>query len=149
MKLGPAAAYLAMAFSVILVTFVGCGGGPDIELAQVSGTVQLDGKPIQSGTISFIPLDLAGPTAGAQIIDGAYFIGGENGVYIGECRVEISAMKKTGEKVPSPIDPNEMTDVTEELIPAKYNVKSTLTKQIQAGENLNVDFSLQSNVENE
>ena len=95
MKLGPAAAYLAMAFSVILVTFAGCGGGPDIELAQVSGTVQLDGKPIQSGTISFIPLDLAGPTAGAQIIDGAYFIGGENGVYIGECRVEISAMKKT------------------------------------------------------
>jgi hypothetical protein len=124
--------------------FSGCGSSRDANLAEVSGKVTLDGKPIESGVISFIPADLSGPTAGAEIVNGTYFIGGESGVFISECRVEISALKKTGEKVPTSVDPDDMTDVVTNMVPANYNTKSTLTAKIEAGENLNVDFSLHS-----
>jgi hypothetical protein len=135
-------------FSIVVI-FSGCGSSRDSGLADVSGKVTFDGKPLEYGTISFIPLDLNGPTSGTEIHNGSYTIGGEVGAYIGECRVEISAHKKTGEKVPSPVDPDEMTEIVVNMIPLNYNTNSTLTATIAEGENLNVDFNLQSKVENE
>jgi hypothetical protein len=58
---------------------VGCGGK-----AKVSGTVELDGKPVQSGNIVFIPS--SGPAVSAPIKNGQYTA---EGVPTGDVRVTI------------------------------------------------------------
>src|SRR4051794_24814243 len=44
---------LAAAF--ISVTLAGCGHSGELETATVSGVVRLDGKPITTGTVTFVP----------------------------------------------------------------------------------------------
>ena len=50
------------AFAVLVLG--GCGGD---GLVEVCGNVTFDGKPVEQGTISFLPVDGEGPTAGALI----------------------------------------------------------------------------------
>ena len=76
----------------------GCGGesaydGP--ERFAVSGTVSLDGAPLDYGTISFIPTDEAAQrVAGAEIEKGQYVIAAEFGPNAGEYKVAISSIKR-------------------------------------------------------
>ena len=57
----------ASAALLLLGLTAGCGGPPR---AKVSGTVTLDGQPVESGTISFYPTANSGPTAGGGIENG-------------------------------------------------------------------------------
>jgi hypothetical protein len=63
--------YLALAVCLVaaLAMASGCGGK---NTATVSGNVTYDGKPIDKGSVSFIPKDGAGPVSAGEIIDGAY-----------------------------------------------------------------------------
>jgi hypothetical protein len=57
------------ALPVLLLSLVsGCGG----NFARVSGEVTYEGKPVEKGTISFLPVDGKGPSAGAAIVNGRY-----------------------------------------------------------------------------
>jgi len=119
---------------VALVFVAGCGGG---ELAQVSGTVTLDGQPLEGAQVSFWPLDGEGekdrPSAGVTDSNGQYrlmYTAEESGVLIGRHRVEISTASG-GEEGPKP-----------ERIPPQYNTRSELTAEVTSGENiLNFDLS--------
>lgn len=131
--------------SVVLlgVATLVCGCG-DKKRASVSGTVQLDGKPIEEGSIQFVPSDPnAGPTSGASIRDGKYEISADKGATIGSNKVVIHANRKTGKQVPNAAEPGKMRDAVEEAIPAEYNSKSTLTADIKPGHNSH-DFTLKS-----
>ncbi len=57
-----------------LVAVLGCGGGAgDVDRYDVSGTVTFDGKPVPSGTITFLPAQgNTGPGGNANIKDGKY-----------------------------------------------------------------------------
>jgi hypothetical protein len=60
----------ASAIALAVLIPAGCG---DPSHATVSGKVTLDGKPLNSGYVSFIPEDTqAGQTSGGRIIDGEY-----------------------------------------------------------------------------
>jgi hypothetical protein len=63
----------------------GCGGGG--EGATVSGTVTLDGTPIEDGSISFSP-EGEGSSAGTKIVKGKY---SAKNVTTGKNRVHIDA----------------------------------------------------------
>ena len=124
----------------------GCGGQSGIERPAVSGTVLLDGQPIESGTISFVPAPgTKGPTAGGIIKSGKYSISEGDGAAVGTARVEISSSKATGKmiEVGSPMPPGTKIEETIEAVPTKYNKNSTLTVEIKAAANTH-DFDLKS-----
>jgi hypothetical protein len=122
---------------------LGCSGG--VELAEVSGTVTLDGELVEEGSIQFIPIDgTTGPAGGETIRKGKYHIARAKGVAVGKNRVELRAFKTTGKTVADPTGPPGAR--TEERVPAfppEYNDKSTLVKDVQAGSNT-IDFDIKT-----
>ncbi len=127
-----------LAVAALVLAAAGCG-----DAVAVSGKVTLDGVPVESGTVTFVPEDTSkGQGAGATITNGEYKIEGV-GPPPGSYRVEIKSQKKTGKKVVagSPAPPGTMVDETVEAIPAKYNAKSELKAVLKSGANP-LDFEL-------
>ena len=120
-----------------LIVFSGCGGEPK---ATVSGTVTLDGVPIENGTISFYPTGKAGQTAGAGIEKGMYTVEAS----VGEMTVQISASKVVGKHKAYDTPDSPMIEEVEELIAAEYNSASTLKVTLKPGINENVNFEVKS-----
>jgi hypothetical protein len=74
-----------------------------LERGSVRGEVTLDGRPLESGSIRFIPAETrGGPTAGGDILDGSYQIPRAKGPAVGRYRVEVNAPHKTGRQIISP-----------------------------------------------
>lgn len=119
----------AMAVLAAVLTVLGCGGGP--KTGEVSGTVTIDGQKAPTGSsITFLPADGKGPSAGAMIDDGRYTAT----VPVGNSKVEIRAPKFTAEKTQGgPGGGGER--VIGDLLPAKYHDKSELTFDVQSGRN--------------
>ena len=125
-----------------MLCFLGCADlGP--PTAEVSGTVRLDGRPIEEGSIQFIPVEgTRGPSAGAPIQDGKYHIPRKMGVTVGTNRVELRAFKNAGTRIQDPTAPPGVK--TEQRVPAfppEFNDRSTVIKQIRAGSNV-IDFDV-------
>ena len=118
------------AIAVFLVTaglIAGCGGTPE---GDVSGTVIYDGKPIEQGSISFIPADGNGPSAGGGIKDGKY---SASKVSVGMAKIKITGAKiATKQKMYD--DPKaDWVMTSTEMLPAKYNDKTELLYDVQPG----------------
>jgi len=130
---------------VLLGTAVGCGES-GVERAEVQGNVTFDGTPVESGTISFIPIEgTQGPSAGGAITDGSYHIPPDKGPVIGKHRVQIVGTRKTGKQMkagPEAEDPNAIIDEIEMFIPPEYNTRSELTVDVEPGTN-EFDFDLE------
>lgn len=122
----------------LLPIVAGCmDGGP--PMGTVSGAVTVDGEPAKTGSISFFPVDGVSSTAGGEIKDGKY----SAEVPPGMSKVEIRVSKAVGEKrlyntPDSPVQP-----IMAEVLPAKYNDRTELTFDVQAGSNER-DFHLES-----
>jgi len=132
---------------LISVVCVGCGEGDPLaaKRGSVSGTVTFDGQPVEEGRITFTPVGTEGQLAGAEIKDGEYSIPLAQGPVAGQHKVSIVASRKTGEQreAPMPAPPGTKIEVKEEYIPPKYNRQTTLTADIEPGENTDVDFKLE------
>lgn len=132
------------AAGLLLVLAIGCGGS-DGRL-EVSGSVKVDGQPLESGSISFIPAaGTRGPSAGAEIKQGRYSIAAEGGPVPGKYRVEIKGMRKTGRRIKDgfPHPPDDMVDEIEQFLPPKYSTaQSELTAELTPGRNEAADFDL-------
>jgi len=109
--------------------------------ATVRGKVTLDGTPLDDATISFVPTaGGARQSAWTTIKGGEYSIVEKDGLGTGPFRVEIRALRPTGEKP----NPNEPTMVpSKEIISGRYNSNSALTVEIKPGANT-ADFALTS-----
>lgn len=116
----------------------GCGGsGP--QKYKVSGTVTFDGANVKEGRILFVPKDGKGPADGGEIVDGKYTLE----CTAGKKRVEIRATTKSKvpHKMPKGMDMPGPDMV--ELIPAKYNSKTTLEAEVTTDpDNNTFDFPL-------
>jgi len=120
---------------VVLSTLLGCGGS---NRGAIEGSVTLDGKPIESGAITFRPTgETKGATAGGEIKNGRYAIPAKSGPMVGTNRVEISAWKQTGRMVPAALgDPHAgMKPEVVEAVAPRFNVNSELTVKIEPGRN--------------
>ena len=124
----------ASLFLLIICLLIGCQRGP--KLGTVSGVITFEGKPIEKATVTFTPLD--GQTSFARTaVDGSYelrFADGRPGAMLGDNAVSIETYR---------VDTNKQDEVFEhkEILPAKYNVESELTRVVEAGKN-NFDFNL-------
>jgi hypothetical protein len=120
-------AILAVAVSIA----AGCG--KDNGRLPLSGKVSWQGRPLENGSIVFVPAaGHRGPKIGAEIVDGSYEIETERGATPGVYRVEV--WPDTGEHPHSPTDarPGTTTRNPVATIPAEYNSKSRLTAAVSA-----------------
>jgi hypothetical protein len=118
-------------------TFAGCGDAAD-ESVPVSGTVTFDGAPLPSGSITLLPSDGVGSSAGAEITDGKY----ETKALPGPKQVTITANReKAGGNAKA--DPH-AGPPTEQYLPAKYNSATELKADIPADGSDKINFELQS-----
>jgi hypothetical protein len=110
----------------------GCGG---MSEAQVSGTVLLDGKPLQEGDIIFEEVDKTKTPAGGKVSDGKYTLKVQPGSKV----VRITASRPT--KKPDPVMG---ASARESMIAREFNENTTLRVQIQPGQNEGVNFEVKS-----
>jgi hypothetical protein len=115
---------------VVAVLTAGCSKGPPV--GQVTGTVTVDGTPAENGGISFIPVDRKAGTAGAAIKDGRYTAAD---VPVGKVKVEIRVTKVVGEKKLYDTPDSKVMPITENILPPRYNDRTTLELDVQPGEN--------------
>lgn len=78
---------------VLVALLCGCGGSNG---AQLHGPVTLNGQPIESGTLQFLPADGSGQPVGAEIKQGTYAVAD---VPVGKTTVMITALRETGEVI--------------------------------------------------
>lgn len=124
------------ALSVVVWAVVGCGRGDLPQLGDVEGTVKMDGKPLPNATVQFHSEAGGRPGSGVTDKDGKYkltYVEGATGSKVGPSRVEITTFWPEGE-------PGEGQ---KETIPARYNSKSELKRDVKAGKNT-FDFELES-----
>ena len=126
--------------AVALATTIGCGfGGPGSpETAVVTGTVTLDGQPVEGALLIFTPIAGGRQSGGTTDAEGHYeltFSRDQPGALPGEHRIEISTLVET--------DPDSGTASVPEKLPAKYNVATELTRTVEADDNV-IDFELDS-----
>jgi hypothetical protein len=125
---------------LLLIVLPGCGRGSRIPL---QGEVSYDGKPIDNGTITFIP-DSGGdekrPKAGTRIAGGKYAFEPNFGPLPGRYQVQITWDWKTGRKIST--GDADSRDETKQILPAKYNQQTTLTAEVKNGQPRQ-DFNLE------
>ena len=118
-----------------LTVLCGCEQGP--RYYEVTGTVSLDGKPLEEAGIIFSPMDSSLGPEPSTIKNGQYSLRALEG----KKRVEISASKIIpGSKVRGAGG----EPVPEEYLPAKYNMNSELTADVKPSGPNKFDFDLKS-----
>jgi|SRR5579875_2494199 hypothetical protein len=124
--------------TVLGLAAVGCSGK-----TTVSGTVTLDGKPLDNGTIAFFPIKGDGQTSSALIgKDGRY----QTVASPTQMKVVIHSSKVVGQRKEYPDMPDSpVVDILQEILPPRYcdMNKTELTATIAPGKN-EVNFDLKS-----
>jgi hypothetical protein len=134
--------YLAFLATAAL-TIAGCGGPSDgLAHQAVSGEVTLDGQPLASGSIVFVPIGSEDTPTGGEIKDGSYAIPAKDGPMPVAHAVSVFAKKPTGLKLPDPNNADVVIEEKYEIIPPKYNVKTNLKAEIKEGGENRFDFML-------
>ncbi|MBI1346004.1 hypothetical protein GC163_06920 [bacterium] len=142
--------------SLSMLTFLlpGCGSGSDQpELGLVTGTITMDGEPLQGIAVVFQP-DNGRPAYGKTDSTGKYeltYIRNTRGTKVGHNRVEIATSEEGEEDTEEELgDDEESTGGGQKSferkkvkIPVRYNLKSELEADVQPGENV-FDFQLTS-----
>jgi hypothetical protein len=130
---------ILLAVASLLAVVSGCGRSSGLDIERVRGKVTLDGNPLPDASVEFMPVS-GRPSAARTDADGNYVL--EHGYrQPGALRGQHTVLIKTGGERPDPVT-GEMK-VFPELVPAKYNTKSELQREIQAGNN-EINFELQS-----
>ncbi|MEQ8634245.1 hypothetical protein [Gimesia maris] len=122
----------------------GCSSGPDDvpETGTVTGTVTLDGAPLEEALVQFQP-ESGRISSGTTDAEGKYeldYTGTLKGAKIGTHKVSITTFKAPEENLETK---EAQKQLPKEKVPAKYNKDTTLTAEVNAGENT-IDFDLQS-----
>lgn len=133
MKLPHSFSTSILAGSLLLLS--GCGGVSDAPtLVVVKGKVTLDGQPLETGNVLFVPIDGKGRADAGPVVKGEY----ELKCTAGEKRVEITSQVEADKPAADGLPDYKSR------IPAKYNRATTLTATVKSsGENA-IDFAVTS-----
>jgi len=131
---------------VCLCMMSGCGGSDGLDRLHVKGTVTVNGALLKSGRISFLPMEgTSGPATGTVIENGRFEIPLVQGPLQGKHRVEIMAVRPTGQKIregSGSENPDALVEEVEQFISPKYNQKSELTAELDESNAQSVEFNL-------
>ena len=125
---------------------MGCGGETMGLTASRSPAPSRSTGALETGTIRFLPQSAEASTETSTTIDaGAYAFGKDTGPVPGTYKVLISSIKGEAFELPQGKMPGEVhPPKTKDKVPASYNVKSTLTATVTAGQTTPIDFTLNS-----
>jgi hypothetical protein len=135
---------------LVLVALSGCNNKP-YKVAQVSGRVTLDGKPLPKASVTFAPMFSQenlnpGPTAaGMTDADGRYtlYIDQNNpGAVIGKCRIYITTLLT--DPVLDDRDGGPPIKRPKDRVPEKYNQRTELIYDVPPGGTDQANFDLKS-----
>lgn len=141
----PCVTALAMLF-VVGFCLAGCGG-PKNKHGRLpfSGTVTLDGQPLMGGLIVFEPKSGQPTQSGGMISNGAFDVPEAAGAAPGMYSVAIysGAEPPTGNFQPgTPEYEAAARQAPGERVPRKFNIDTTLTREVKAGEENKFTFEL-------
>jgi hypothetical protein len=110
--------------AVACAVAVGGCGGDSLGRQPVSGSVKVDGAPLENGNVRFEPVDKGLP-AGSKVSGGTYSIARKDGPSPGKYRVVIHApVPGTGQAAPEGAMPGDPLPPPQELIPSDWNTSS-------------------------
>jgi hypothetical protein len=123
---------MSVMFAIGMCFTWGCGNSDQLETAPVSGRVLIDGKPLTTGTVAFIPQQGRGARGNIQS-DGSFELStyqNGDGAVLGTHRATVTAIESGG----SSSQPEER-DI-KYLTPARYSIagESGLVFEVKAGE---------------
>lgn len=122
---------------VVILLTTGCGSN---GRQAITGTVSLDGKPLETGSISFRSLmNTTENHSGGIIRDGVFEIPSQKGLFPGKYSVTIQAFKPTGRTINDP----EMGS-RPEVVPVRFKESSGLEADISDGDSNHLEFNLTS-----
>jgi len=129
-------AVTGMAFLGLVLVGIGCDGPNGPTPVGVSGTVQLDKKPMAEGEIVF---SVAGEVpATMEIKEGAF----EGKSLPGKAKVEVRQYKMVKQKVTMPGAAPD--SVKQNMLPARYNTATTLSADVTKDGANKFEFSVES-----
>ena len=122
--------HFAVVFTLAMV--LGCRpSGP--EMVPVSGTVTLDGHPLPTAEILFVPEEGAGNPSPGRVTDGRFDLL----CLPGKMKVEIRATREFGE-----VDPAMGARPQQQYLPARYNTATELRAEVRLDSENNFAFEL-------
>jgi len=143
--------------SVALIATSGCDSGP--PTGDVSGTVTMDGQPVTNAIVTFVPQHGGQNAIGKTDGSGKYelYRRGDRGALLGPHSVVIATVQEPAaptqeissdsEEYLKQATSSNLSDynraIVHEPIPARYNKQSTLTAEVNKGQNT-FDFELTS-----
>lgn len=119
-KLLPPAKWWAVG---LIVLVAGCSPANPLGRKALSGTVTLDGKPLDRGAIEFHPVE-GGVQSGALIKDGGYSIPAHEGATPGKYRVVIYDTYETPPLPPGHMPGDDIPPPPKPKVPPDWNSKS-------------------------
>ena len=137
-----------LVLSVVFFSAVGCGeSGP--PLGTVSGKVTLDSKPLPNSLVTFVPQPQGRSSTGTTDADGNYkliFLD-KDGALVGKHKVVVTTIQTAAPVKEMSSDDPEYAKQAQgegsataaafvEKIPAKYNAKSELIRDVTSGNNV-------------
>jgi hypothetical protein len=132
--------------SLLCCCIVGCSSGTGPNRVEIAGVVTIDGTPIGSGQIVFIPDGgTEGIYSGGEIVDGKFAIPKTKGPTSGNYLVRITGYRSTGKKVSEGSgseSPDQLVDEIEQYVPESYNKNSKLMIDLQTADRKNLRFDL-------
>lgn len=131
----------------VAVLVCGCGeGGDGLKREAVSGKVTFNGKPLEQGSIQFLPPQ-GNQNAGAwgQIVNGAYAIAAAEGPVAGEYSVSITSASSSSGGAATDTPPGDDSGLVDpNAIPEQYNLRTTLKATVEAGKANELNYELTS-----
>ncbi len=134
--------------ALALIAILGCAGADREGRQAISGTVSLDGHPLDTGAIllePFVP-GQGGTFTGTTIRHGEFTIGRDQGPTPGSYRVRIYSASAEQEPPRPQQTPNTRRPMVERVPPA-YNSESTLRVNVVAGARNHWRLKLQGTAE--
>lgn len=131
--------------ALVTCGILGCGGSPPVSL---KGNVSFASEAVNDGSIRLDPVDIPGAKpAASKIKAGTFEIPVDKGMLAGLYRVRIFGSRLTGriEKPRENLYPNRPQRPqaqTESYIPERFNLRTTLSIELQPGDN-EKDFVLE------
>jgi hypothetical protein len=120
----------------------GCGRKNQLETAEVTGRVTVNGQPLTGGMVAFMcpqgPVAKGPIGSGGSFRMGPYVAGAGDGVIVGRYQVVISAPD------PEALAATKGIEHVPSLIPARYSVPATsgLTFEVKPGQHNTANFEL-------
>ncbi|MBI1246648.1 carboxypeptidase regulatory-like domain-containing protein [bacterium] len=127
--------YLCLLTALLCSAISGCTSSANSNVAEVHGTVTVDGKPVADALISFKPEDSGRNSFGRTNELGQYqlvYTNDMQGAEIGEHLVTISNQPFPGQPKP-PV-----------LVPKKFSKRGCLKANVTGGQNNEISFELSS-----